>query len=259
MRFGLCGPPEGLASAARCGFDYYETHVTGLMAMDEPAFTEFVKQAEAAPIRVESCCILFPGSGEVPIVGDTFDRGVLEGYLRRAFERIRRVGADRTAFGSGGLRRTPAGWEKSRAWAQLAETLSLTAALAGSYGVTVLLEPLNRGETDTVISIAEGVAMIAEVGSPNLKLLADWYHMSRENEPASALAAAAGVLAHAHIASREMRGYPLPDDGGEYTSFFRALSENGYDGRMSIEGGSSQPDRDGPAALAFFEKLGIFE
>jgi 5-keto-L-gluconate epimerase len=51
---------------------------------------------------------------------------------------------------------------------------------AEDKGVTLLLEPINRYETNIVNTLQEGLRFIEELGSDNLKLLPDVFHMNIE-------------------------------------------------------------------------------
>ena len=62
------------------------------------------------------------------------------------------------------------------------------------------------------------------------------------------------LLVHTHIATVPFRVPPgaEPCDLG---GFFRAIVEGGYDGRVSIKGNISKPDRDLRAALSHMKAL----
>jgi sugar phosphate isomerase/epimerase len=48
--------------------------------------------------------------------------------------------------------------------------------------ITLLLEPINRYETNIINSLEEGIKLIEEIGSENLKLLPDTFHMNIEEK-----------------------------------------------------------------------------
>ena len=48
--------------------------------------------------------------------------------------------------------------------------------------VTLLLEPINRYETNVINTLEEGMRLIDEIGSENLKLLPDTFHMNIEEK-----------------------------------------------------------------------------
>jgi sugar phosphate isomerase/epimerase len=98
---------------------------------------------------------------------------------------------------------------------------------------------------DFLFTVADGLRLIDDLGSDNLGLMLDTYHMNIE-EPSieASLAAAGDRLWHVHIADSNRR-YPgsghLPFD-----SIFAALRNMGYDRYVSAEI-LPEPDSDSAA------------
>jgi sugar phosphate isomerase/epimerase len=114
------------------------------------------------------------------------------------------------------------------------ECLGEVCRAAERVGVTVLLEPLNRYECDYINTLADGMRVAAEVGAPNLKLLADTFHMNIEEADVTAsLRAAGGSIGHVHLAdtNREAPGHGHLDVAGVLC----ALAGAGYRGFLSFE------------------------
>jgi sugar phosphate isomerase/epimerase len=115
---------------------------------------------------------------------------------------------------------------------------------AQSIGVRLVLEPMNRFQTDLVTTGAEGVAFVEEVNHPAMGLLLDTCHMITEEtswaEPFR-LAAHAERLWHVHLAdsNRKTPGYGLID----FKPIIDVLREVGYSDYLSIEV-FPQPDPD---------------
>ena len=87
-------------------------------------------------------------------------------------------------------------------------------------------------------------------GPESVRLLADFYHMARDGEPADEIAKHGGLLAHCHVAEAEKRTPPgvAGDDFGPY---LRALKAAGYDGALSIECRWSDFETEAPAAVRY--------
>lgn len=126
--------------------------------------------------------------------------------------------------------------EGQRAARRLAALACLTdvcqAALAA--GVTILLEPLNRYECDYINTLEDGLGVIEEIAAPNLKLLADTFHMNIEEvDIAASLRRAAPRLGHVHLvdSNRRAPGHGHLDIGG----ILRELRDIGYGGYLSFE------------------------
>lgn len=74
---------------------------------------------------------------------------------------------------------------------------------AAAAGVRLVIEPINRYETDFLVTVDETLAFIAASGAPHLGVLADTFHMNIEEpiiEGALKAAAAQGRLWHVHTA-----------------------------------------------------------
>jgi sugar phosphate isomerase/epimerase len=114
------------------------------------------------------------------------------------------------------------------------ESLAEVCGLALRAGVIVLLEPLNRYECDYLNTQADGMLAASEIGAPNLKLLADTFHMNIEEAdiPAS-LKAAGNLVGHVHLAdtNRQAPGHGHLD----VAAVLKTLDEMGYRGYLSFE------------------------
>jgi len=119
-----------------------------------------------------------------------------------------------------------------RAWAL--EGLAALCRAAQPLGVTVLLEPLNRYESDYINTLSDAADILREISAPNLKLLADTFHMNiEEADLAASLRAAGSRVGHVHLAdtNRQAPGHGHLDIAG----VLGALDEIGYKGYLSFE------------------------
>jgi len=102
--------------------------------------------------------------------------------------------------------------------------------------VTIVLEPLNKGETNLLNSVTEGIEYVDTIARPRIQLLADFYHMMKEDEGPDAIRKAGARIRHCHIA--ELEGRKAPGTKGEDLSgYFKALRDIGYTGGASCECG----------------------
>lgn len=105
--------------------------------------------------------------------------------------------------------------------------------VAGSDGA-VLLEPLNRYESRYLNSVADNLAVLAQVQHPNAGLLPDTFHMSIEeaNIP-DALRAAGDQVRHVHLGDSNRL---LPGGGAlDWPAIFQALHDIDYRGAVNLE------------------------
>src|SRR5262249_16666836 len=72
--------------------------------------------------------------------------------------------------------------EHRRQWKTVVKNLRTICRNAEQQGKQICLEPLNRFETDFINTCDQGLKMIKDVGSPNLKLLLDTFHMNIEEK-----------------------------------------------------------------------------
>ena len=253
MKVGICTAIGNVRKMEEFGFDYIESPVVKTSAMEEKEFTEAVRLVEGSSLRCEAFNVLFPG--DIRLTGPDVDPNKIREYLRKAFPRISRLGAKVAVFGSGGARKIPEGWNREEAWKQFVDAAGIVGDVAAAYGLTIAMEPLNRKETNILNSVEEGFRFVQEVNHPNIQLLADFYHMRMENESMNILMKAGPVLRHLHIANSHGRVYPLDPSEDSYPEFFEALKNAGYEGRISIEAGTEDMDREAPIALKLLRKL----
>lgn len=128
--------------------------------------------------------------------------------------------------------------EKECIRAQSVSSLQTICSIAEQSGVTLCLEVVNRYEQFLCNTIAEGVSLARDVGSPACKVLADTYHMNIEENSivdAIRLAADAGLLGEVHVGESNRR---LPGIGKthiDWDGIFGTLREVGYEGLITME------------------------
>jgi sugar phosphate isomerase/epimerase len=121
-------------------------------------------------------------------------------------------------------------------------------------GACVILEPLNRYESNALANLAAGAEIVRAIGSPGVRLMGDFFHMHIEepNIPA-AFTGVKDVLAHIHLADNTRKE---PGSGDiDYKSAFAALNKIGYKGYMAMECGLSGPAAQAlPASVKYLRK-----
>ena len=124
--------------------------------------------------------------------------------------------------------------------ALLVAELSEVAKLAEASGSQVFLEPLNRYETHFLNRLEQGVEICRAVGSPRVRIMADFFHMHIEEAdiPAS-LRAAGGSVVYVHVADSNRK---QPGRGHlDLRPGLAALKEVGYNGYLGVECGLIGP------------------
>jgi sugar phosphate isomerase/epimerase len=245
MRFGLCTGPENLELASRLGFEYIECAVTAVEAMSDDDSNAFKAKVDKSPIKIERFKVLFPGT--IRLIGPETDQQKISAYLEKAFSRVKALGGTAVVFGSGRSRAFPPEMPYRDAFKELIKVTRLIGEIAAKFGITIVIEPLNRDETNCVNSVREGAMLEACADMPSVELLADLYHILKENEPMENILMVK-KLKHTHIALLEGRAFPTVLDK-DVEAFFKALKEIGYSGTMSIEGKAENLEADAATAL----------
>ena len=131
----------------------------------------------------------------------------------------------------------PPGAERARLRATLSENLAYAADALGEAGIRLLIEPINDRDMPGFFlnRLTEAAAVIEAVGSDNLFIQADLYHMAMMGEdPAESLAAHRDRIAHVQIA--DAPGRHEPGTGTiDFPAAFAALDRLGYDGFIGCE------------------------
>jgi len=116
----------------------------------------------------------------------------------------------------------------------LIDQLAQLAPVADDTGTLIVLEPLNRYESHFLKQLEQAADICKAVGSPSVKLMADFFHMNiEEADIGEAIEGCREYLAYVHLADSN-RCQP----GAGHLDFrpgFAALKRIGYDGYMTLE------------------------
>lgn len=156
-------------------------------------------------------------------------------YLRGAVEAIApwaRQGAT-VVLGSGASRRIPQGVGRAEGAERFAASVRTARDIAAANGLEVLLEPLHQGETDLVNTLEEAVAFLDAHDLPDVRVVADLFHVMLEGESFETVHRLAPRVGHVHVADTDRR----PPGQGDWPlgEFLAALREGGCAGHVSIE------------------------
>lgn len=250
MKIGWC---EGLLNAAllkEIGYDFIELPLAPLGLEDRETFAASKQAVRHSPLATSAFNVFFPK--DIRVVGPEVDVARVRSYLGRAAELLSEARAQVVVLGSGWARNAPNGWERARAEEQWLEALSWCADALEGTGVTLVIEPLNRKESNIVNSVEEGVRFAERINRPEIRVLADLYHMNEEQEPLETLKANALWLAHIHLADT---GRKNPGTGSfDYDRLFGYLREIGYEGMISAECKVERLEADARHSLNFLRR-----
>ena len=231
--YAVCTSVSNYPLVKSTGYKYVELNVSYLMPDKSDAdFQAHLDEIKNSDAKIISCTSFIPGS--LTLTGHENKQEEALVWADAALRRAGLANIPYIVFGSGKARNVPENFSKEQAKEQFVSFCRRIAPLAEKYDVTILIEPLNRAETNMINSLEEGAAIVEAVGHRNMQLLCDIYHMMREDEAASEIVKHARYIRHCHIAEREERTSP-GTKGDDFRPYFRALKEIGYKGCVSIE------------------------
>ena len=213
------------------------TESVGNFLVPDQSDAEFAKnlaKLAASPLPILACNG-FIRPANLHCVGPEANHDAILTWAEPAFRRLKQAGGKFIVFGSGSARKIPDGWPKEKAEAQFVALLKLLGPLAQAQDITVTVEQLRAEECNFINHIGEGAALIRAAGHPNIRMLADLYHIACGGDTPADLKAAMDVVVHVEIAEKTGRTVPgvSRDD---FRPYFRVLRERGYQGAFSIEG-----------------------
>lgn len=242
MRYGVSFSLEGpqqVKMAKEAGFDYVECGFGTLSRADSAMVDAYAQALKENEICCEAANCFIPG--DLPIIGTDFARQEMRDYIENGFRRGAAIGLKTVVFGSGGARRVPDGVSFGEGFRQLGAFLrEVVSPLAAAYGMTVVIEPLRKNESNIIHTLDEGVMLAALADRENIACLADVYHMWGAGETFDDIRRMRGCIVHGHISNPETpipeakRTFPLRKDEFDYAGFVAALEDAGCT-RCSIE------------------------
>ncbi len=224
-------PAEAFALAAELGYDGVELHLRRPEDIDRVAVRKL-----ATDYGLDIPMI---GTGMALEDGLTFSDAD-PNVRRRAVTRIREQTELATFLGSrpviGGIKGTLGNDPETRPTrlACILDCIHQCAEAAEKAGVNLLVEAINRYETDYLNTVDETLDLLREIGSPSLKLLVDTFHMNIEEADMAASVRKAGAsIGHVHLvdSNRQAPGHGHLD----MLSVLQALQDVQYQGYLSLE------------------------
>jgi sugar phosphate isomerase/epimerase len=224
-------PAEAFALAAELGYDGVELHLRRPGDIDRVAVKKL-----AADYRLDIPMI---GTGMAVEEGLTFS-DLSPDVRRRAVMRIREhielarflgsmpvIGSIKGTLGNDPLTRPTR-------LAFIVDCIRECAEAAAAASVILLVEAINRYETDYLNTVEQALGLIHDIGLPNLKLLVDTFHMNIEEvDIAVSVRQAGSTIGHVHLAdsNRQVPGHGHLD----LLSVLQALQDVHYQGYLSLE------------------------
>ena len=236
MKIGICAAANQIALLKTGIADYAELNLSQVYEMTDGEIKETWNVLADSGVPAEAANGFFPP--EVKLCGRLFDKNQVREYCKKALYNGAQLGIHICVLGSGKARYIDEPEKKEDCIIQLEEAICIAGDVAQEFGTTIVLEPLNKKETNVINTVAEGAVLCRKLNHPNVMLLSDIYHVALEHESFDVMSKNGDILRHVHIARPEGRLYPMEHDRFDYRTVKNALDKAGYDLRISIEGAS---------------------
>mgnify|MGYP003348880008 CR=1 FL=1 len=227
--WSTAGAAQALPRAAAAGYQRMVVPLRDFAAIDPPAIARLFEQAGLQPSNSAN---LLPDADLSSPDPDVRARGLAR--LRQSLRLARDMGSTHVGGVLYGVLRkheraaSPAQWQ----WA--ADSLATLGEEARGMGIRLALEIVNRYESNLVNTVAQGLALLAAIGSDNVFLHLDTFHLHiEEADPLQALRAALPRLAYLEL-DQNHRG--RPDQGAiDFGPWLACAVAGGYRGPIGIE------------------------
>ncbi len=222
---------EGIKTLAELQYDAVEISLRGADEVDEGWLIEQLDRAGLAVTTLGTGRMFYEEQLSVT-AADAQSRSLCVQRLKAMVQLAARLGSALTVGGVRGV--LPRDDQATTMRRTAATLLREVAEDAGALGVTLLLEPINRYETNFLNTAEETLAFADEVGSPQIKVLLDTFHMNIEEVSLpAALRLAGSRLAFVHLPDSNRRA---PGCGHlDLGAVVQVLGEIDYRGDIGME------------------------
>ena len=234
--FGMADLKTIIDTAARIGYDAVE--ITA--ALHTPVDTTPQRRREVkgylrdAGITCSGLHYIFDGTLRL-LSQDAEMMKKSVAYLNRVVDLAADFEAPTVIVGSGGITRNfEPGWDRPRSIACMQEVLHTVGDHAEEKGVILAVEAINRYETQFLNTMQEASEFVLQIDHPNVRTMADTYHMNiEEKDPAESVRKYGYLLQNLHLADSNRMA---PGDGHfDFKSVVQALKDIGYSKVCSYE------------------------
>ncbi len=162
-------------------------------------------------------------------------------HIRRLIDLCADLGPDGVmVFGSPKQRHTTGGLTREEATKNYIDGLASVAPDAAARGVTLLVEALPLEQTDVVLSLAEAVGIVQQIGSPAVRTMFDTHNAVDEQTPHPELVDRYfEFIRHVHV--NETDGGHCGTGGYAFGPLLQTLARRGYSGWISLEAFHFEP------------------
>ncbi len=166
---------------------------------------------------------------------DTALRQKSVAYLHQLIDFCSDLEGEVMIFGSPKQRSTD-GIPVAEAKKYFAEGLAQVADHAQQRGVKVLVEHLDRTQSDVVNTLSEAAELVAAVGHPAIQMMFDFHNTADETQPLAALLRQFyDAIWHVHVQEMDGKYLGTGSSATDFVQAFQVLKDLGYDRWVSLE------------------------
>jgi len=226
---------------ARAGYDCAELSASAVMNIGNAEF----KSAKRRLTDSGLCFDTFyePLPPDIWICTEGFNTFTWREYLKDVCYRTSELGGSRFVFSNGGGRSIPYDGDLPRARELVMTFIRMLCDVAYEYGITVILEPLDKSLSNMYNTLDECANLIRILGKSNLTSMCGSQYFSSSG-PEDILKNQ-GIISHIHLDSpilpqpHSLTRVPQKYDGYDYKPFFKMLRQIKYDGLVSVTAGTN--------------------
>ncbi len=234
--YGMADLKRIIFRVAELGYDAVELTAALHVPIETP--TERRKEVKdwirSAGIECSALHYIFDGSLRLLSTDPQQMKRSVE-YLRKIIDVASDVESKTVIVGSGGKTRSfDPDWDRDESVKCITEVIRESGEYAKGKGVVLAMEAINRYETNFLNTLKEAADFVAAVDHPNVRTMADTYHMNIEEVcPADEIRKHGQTLANLHLA--DSNRYAPGEGHFDFASLAQALKEIGFSEYCSFE------------------------
>lgn len=214
------------------GYDVVEIPVEDPSLIDIQTLKKALQEFELEPV----ICGAFGTSRDLTHENPSFHQTSFQ-YIESCLEICYELNAGFLAgpmYSAVGKARLVSPEQKKIEWQRAVTNLTKVCEMAGSRGLQIALEPLNRFETDLINTAEDVVRLIGDINHPAAKVMLDGFHMNiEEPDIEKAILLTGENLIHVQV-SENYRGTPGTGQT-RWDAYKRGLEAINYEGAICIE------------------------
>ena len=252
MKIGCCIDLRQIDDIAGLGFDFVDLNGQELANCT-------AEQAERLLLRLKELRLPCLGlhatvPAKVRLNGPGFDGDTAANYFRLLAQRAAALDVRYLGIGSPAARSLPDGYPREAADDEFCA--SLAAAAEAFPNALVLVEALNRSETNYVNSYAEACVLVRRAAHPAVRTVLDLYHFAKcGDDPAALDRDEFGLACYLHIADPEGRAFLSNATSPEFMKMAERIARRTMCAEIAIEAVTDDLRRDAAAALAILRTM----